>query len=95
MDPCLGFFFLLFRAALLTNGSSQARVESELQLPAYAMVTAAQDVCDLHHSSQQDQIPDPLSEARDQTQMLIDTSQFHVCCATTGTPQKKYLENKQ
>ena len=37
-------------------------VESELQPPAYATVTATQDlscVFDLHHSSQQSQILDP------------------------------------
>ena len=45
-------------------------VELELQLPAYATVTATQDpsrVYELHHSSQQRQILNPLSEARDQT----------------------------
>ena len=43
-------------------------VESELQLLAYATATATQDlshVCNLHHSSQQYQILNPLSEARD------------------------------
>ena len=43
-------------------------VESELQMLAYATATATQflsHVCDLHHSSWQRQIPDPLSEARD------------------------------
>ena len=32
-------------------------------------------VCDLHHSSQQPWIPNPLSEARDRTRILMDTSQ--------------------
>ena len=44
--------------------------ESELEPPAYATAIATQDlscVCDLHHSSQQHQILNPLSEARDQT----------------------------
>ena len=43
-------------------------VELELQLPAYVTATAMQDlihVCDLHHSSWQHRILDPLSEARD------------------------------
>ena len=42
-------------------------VEWELQLPAYAIATAMQDpshVCNLHHSSWQYQILNPLSEAR-------------------------------
>ena len=43
-------------------------VELEPQLLAYATGTATQDlsfVCDLHHSSQQCQILNPLSEARE------------------------------
>ena len=50
-------------------------VESELQLPAYT--TATRDpshVCDLHHSSQQRQILNSLSEARDGTHVLMDLS---------------------
>ena len=55
-------------------------VELELQLPAYAtaIATETQDlspVCDLHHSSQQRWILNPLSEARDGTRILMDTSQ--------------------
>ena len=55
-------------------------VESELQLRAYATATTMPDlshVCDLHCSSWQRQILDPLSEARDWTHlMLMDTSQI-------------------
>jgi len=43
-------------------------VESELQLLGYTTATAMQDlslVCDLHHSSWQPQILNPLSKARD------------------------------
>ena len=52
-------------------------VESELQLPAYTTATATRDpshVCDLHHSSWQCWILNPLKEARDQTCILTDTS---------------------
>ena len=52
-------------------------VESELQLPAYATVTATCDPscnCGLHHSSQQCQILNLMSEARGQTHILMDTS---------------------
>ena len=52
-------------------------VEFELQLPAYATATATQDpglICDLHHSSHQCQILNPLSEARDPTHVLMDAS---------------------
>ena len=65
-------------------------VKLELQLPTYATAgTAMRDpshICDLHHSSQQCQISDPLSEARNWTQVLMDTSRIHFCCATMGTP---------
>ena len=49
-------------------------VKSELQLPAYttATATATQDpshICDLRHSLWQQQIFNPLSEARDQTRI--------------------------
>ena len=52
-------------------------VEWELQMLAYITGTAMQDpscICDLHHSSWQHWILDPLSEARDWTQILMDTS---------------------
>ena len=55
-------------------------VESELQLLAYTTATTTQDqshVCDLHHSSRQCWILNPLSGARDQTCILMDTSQVH------------------
>ena len=45
-------------------------VELELQLPTYAAAMATPDprhVYDLHHGSQQRQILNPLSEARDHT----------------------------
>jgi len=56
--------------------------ESEWQLPVYttATATAMQDlsrVCNLHHSSWQGQILNPLSKARDQTNILMDTGQIH------------------
>ena len=54
-----------------------------------ATATATWDpnlVQDLHHSSQQCQIHNPLREARDQTCILTDTSQISFHSATTGTP---------
>ena len=69
-------------------------VELELQLLVYTTATATWDlshVCDLHHSSQQHQIPDPLSEARDQTHSLMDTNQIHFHCVTMGTPEFRFF----
>ena len=55
-------------------------VVSELQLLAYTTVTATWDpshVLDLSHSSWQCRILNPLSEARLETHILMDTSQVH------------------
>ena len=55
-------------------------VESELQVPAYTTATATQDpshVFNLHQSSRQCQIPNPLSEAGDQTHILMVTGWVH------------------
>ena len=57
-------------------------VKLELQLLAYATAIATQDpncVCDLHHSSWQCWILNPLIEARDQSHILIDTGRVHYC----------------
>ena len=64
-------------------------VKSELQLLAYTTATAMQDpshVCDLHHSSWQHQILNLLSEAKDQTCVLMDTIRVRYRYAITGTP---------
>ena len=64
-------------------------VELELQLPAYATATAMEElshVWDLHCSSWQRWILNPLSEARNQTCILMDASQICFCYATTGIP---------
>ena len=53
-------------------------VKLELQLPTYVTATATQDpshIRDLHHSSQQFQVLNPPSEARDPTHIVMDTSQ--------------------
>ena len=63
-------------------------VQSEVQLPAYATATATPDlshVCDLHHSSQQCQILNPLSKARDRTPYLMVPSQIQFQCTMMGT----------
>ena len=71
------FLSFFFRAAPAAYGGSQARDESELQLPAYTPVTETRDlshVCDLHHSSGQRRILNTRTEARDRIRVLIDTS---------------------
>ena len=54
----------------------------------YTKATAMPDlscVCDLHHSSQQRQILNPLREVRDQTCVLMGTDQIHFHWATMVT----------
>ena len=68
------FFFLLFRAPPVAYGGSQARGQIE--------ATAA----GLRHSSQQRQIPYPLSKARDRTHNLLVPSRICFHCAMMGTP---------
>ena len=65
-------------------------VELELQLLAYTRATATRDPshnCNLHHSSWQHRIPSPLSEARDRTPILMDTSLICFHGSTAGTPK--------
>ena len=60
----------------------------ELQLLAYATATLDLGcIFDLHHSLRQCQILNPLSETRDRTRNLMDTSHIRFCCAMTGTPE--------
>ena len=63
-------------------------VKLELQLLAYATATATQDpshVCSLCHSSQQLQILNPLSKARDRTCNVMVPSWIRFRCTMTGT----------
>ena len=96
---CLFVCFVLsclFRVILAAMEFPRLRIESELQPPAYARATATSDlsrVCNLHHSSQQCWILNPLSEARDRTWVLMDASQIHFHWATTGTPLILYFEH--
>ena len=63
-------------------------VELELQLQACTTATAMPDpshICDLHPSSGQHQILNPLSEAGDRTHVLMDTSWGPTAEPQTGT----------
>ena len=54
-----------------------------------SIATAAWDpshVCDVHHSSLQHWILNPLRKAMDRTHILIFPSQIHLHCTTMGTP---------
>ena len=82
-----GFFFFL-GPHLRHMEVPRLGVESELQLLAYATAIATWDLsqsCDLHHSSQQSWILNPLSEAGDGTRVFMDPSWIHFHCAWMGT----------
>ena len=70
-------------------------VQSEIQLPAYATATAMWDpscVCDLHHSSWQCQILNPLIEVRDQPHNLILPGWICFLCTTVGILSSTILD---
>ena len=85
-DVCLSlslslFFFFVF-LGLHSQHTEVPRLEGELQLqlPAYTTATAMPDLsctCNLHHSSWQRRILNPLNKAKDQTHILMETSQVH------------------
>ena len=91
LGPKTAFFFFFFSGPHTWHVEiPRWGVESELQLPAYATATATPDpscVWDLHCSSRQHRILNQLREARDRTQILVDTSWVSYCWATMGTPQ--------
>ena len=66
------------------------------RLGVYARATAMPDqghICDLHHTSWQHWILNPLIEARDQTRDLTVPSQIRFCWATTRTTQVVLIGN--
>ena len=93
------FYFSLFLSFL---GSHPWHMEvlrlglsSELQLPAFTTTTAMWDlscVCDPYHRSQQRQILNPLSEARDQTHNLVVPSRIHWPLSHDGNSWKAVLK---
>ena len=89
---CPIFFFFSLSFVLLGPHQwhmevPRLRVQSELQLPAYTTAMAIPDlsrICDLHHSSWQRWILNPLSETRNRTRNLMVPSWIRFHCATTG-----------
>ena len=68
-------------------------VKSELLPPTYTRATATPDpspICDLHHSSWQHQILNPLSETRDWTHNLMVPSWIRFSCTMIRTPCSPY-----
>ena len=73
------FFFCLFRAAPTAFGGSQVRGHIGAVAAGLHQSHSNPDpshVCNLHHSSQQGRILNPLREARDPTCVIRDTTRF-------------------
>ena len=83
LSGLLNFFFFCFLGKYPRHMEvPRLEVQSELELPAYATATATQDpslVCDLHHSSRQRQILNPISKARYRNLNLMVPSWIHFC----------------
>ena len=94
---CVVFCFVLFCLGPHPQPMEVPKlgVKSELQLLAYSTATATPDpccICNLHHCLGQCQILNPLSEARDQTRVLMDTSRVCDHWATMGTPRLLFIK---
>ena len=91
ISKCLVPLFILlsffFRAAPVVYGGSQAR-----GLIAYTTPDMSR-ICNLHCSSQQCQILNPLSKDRDWTCIFMDISQIHFRWAITGTLNSSFRNN--
>ena len=93
------FFFVLLGPQPRHIEVPRLRVELGLQPLAYTTATTMLDlscVCNLHHSSRQCQILNPLSEARAQTRVLMDTVRFITTkpqqeCPRTDLPKHKLI----
>ena len=92
----LFFSFLLFRAAPMAYGSSQAR--GPIGAAAAGLHHSHSNsnpscIWDLHHSSLHHWILNPLSRARDPTCVLLDTRRVCYCPATAGIPKRVNLRS--
>ena len=88
-------YFLFCMATPAVYKVPRLGAKSELQLPGFATATAKPDlsfICNLHHSTWQCQILNTLSEAKDRTPILMDTSWVHYCWPTMGTPRYHFKE---
>ena len=87
------------RAAPTACGGSQARdwiwAVAAGQCHSYSNARWGNCIWDTLHSSEQCQICNPLSKARDQTHVLMDNSQVRYCWATSGTPNEHIFYNSK
>ena len=85
LTPCLFVFFCRFRAPAAAYEGSQARGLIGAVAAGLCQIHSnarSEPVCDLHHSSEQRRILNPLREARDGTHNLTVPSRIRFRCAT-------------
>ena len=91
--PVLLFFFFFLGPQLWHMEFPRLGGQIGTAAAGLATATATWDlshVCDLHHSSWQHRILNPLSETRDWTCILMDPSQVCYCWVTTGAPSAHF-----
>ena len=94
--PSFYLFIYLSRASSVASLIIQVRDQIGAASEAYTTATAMSDlshVCNLHSSSQQHQIFNPLSEARGQTCILMDTSWVLNLLNHSGSSQYQLVFN--
>ena len=85
------FFFFFLRAALAAYRGPRLGVEWELQTHHSRSNSRSSITCNLDHSSRQHHILNPLSEARDHTRILMDTSQISFPLSHNGNSSNFFL----
>ena len=91
-------FFFLFRSSPVEYGSSQAMGWIKAAAEAYATATATPNlncICDLCCSLYQHWILNPLSDARDQTHILIGVSWVLNLLSHTGNSSIHFFRHKK
>ena len=89
-------FFFFFRAIPAVYGSSWAKGRIRAAAAGLARAIATRDpslTYDLHYSLQQWQLLNPLSEARDQTCILMNTSRFCNLLSHNGNSQQSFISH--
>ena len=99
LDSFFFFFFVFcpFRPSPVAYGGSQARgLIGAVATSLHHCHSKARSklLCDLHHSSWQRRILNPLSKARDSTCNLMVPSWVHFHCTTMGTPAVGFLTHR-
>ena len=88
------FLSFFFKAASVASGSSQAKGAIRATASCLHHSNSKPDpshIYDLHHSSWQRRILNPLSRARDRIHILMDTGWVLNLLSTTGTPEIYFL----